>query len=55
MLLVGIVLFMLIAIAIGKRSQEFGLRQYIILLLLVIAQVCVALIVAFTKQRPPLL
>jgi hypothetical protein len=53
MTILGITLFMLLVLMIGKGSKEFGLKQFLILALITLGQVCVAVIEMVTKPIPP--
>jgi hypothetical protein len=53
MALIGIIVLMILAIVVGKRSSALGLPQYIIIVLIALAQVCVVLYDVFT-QKPPI-
>ena len=53
MTLLGITTLMILALMIGKRSEEFGLKQYTLIALITLVQVLVAAIEMFTKSVPP--
>jgi|WetSurMetagenome_2_1015567.scaffolds.fasta_scaffold2392309_1 hypothetical protein len=55
MMLVSVVSFMILAVYIGKKSREFGIRQVAIIILIAIAQAALVLYDVFTKQQPPAL
>lgn len=54
MVLVTIIVCMLLAIGVGKRSAKFGFKQYLIAALLALIQVGVALYHMFSMDKPPL-
>lgn len=54
MVLITIVVCMLLAIGIGKRSEKFGFKQYLIAALLALIQVGVAMYHMLNMEKPPL-
>lgn len=55
MTLLVMVIVMISAMLMGKRSKELGLRQYFLLALLTLLQVGIVLYQVYTMQRPPAL
>jgi hypothetical protein len=48
-----VILLMIVLIAVGKRSRELGFRQYLLILLITVVQVCIFVIYMYTMERPP--
>jgi hypothetical protein len=48
-----VILLMIVLIGVGKRSREFGFRQYLVIVLVTFIQVCVFAIYMYTMGRPP--
>ncbi len=53
MMLVSVVSLMILAMYLGKRSKEFGIRQLAIIILIALAQVGFVLFDVYTKKMPP--
>ena len=54
MTLIGILVFMLFAIGIGRHSAQFNFRQYLVIALITLLQVGLAVYHMFTMNMPPL-
>jgi hypothetical protein len=54
MVILSIIVSMFLSIAIGKKSERFGFKQYLIAALLALIPVAVALYHMFTMEKPPL-
>ena len=54
MTLLSIIVLMIIAIGLGKRSSHLGFKQYVVITLLTLLQVGMAVYHMFTMDMPPL-
>jgi hypothetical protein len=54
MVIISIILSMFFAIEIGKKSERFGVKQYLLAALLALIPVAAALYHMFTMEKPPL-
>jgi hypothetical protein len=48
------IFLMILVIAIGKRSKELGYRQYLVIILITLAQVGILVFFMYTIEKPPL-
>ena len=54
MTLIGILIIMLVAIGLGRRSTQLNPKQYIVIALITLLQVGLAVYHMFTMAMPPL-
>jgi hypothetical protein len=54
-LILGIVSFMIFVMVIGKKVERMQWKHYLFISFVVFLQLAIALVLVFTKQRPPTL
>lgn len=54
-LVIDIISFMMLVLFIGKRTEKIQMKHYIFIAFVVLAQLVIAIIIVFTKQRPQVL
>lgn len=52
MTIVSVILMMVLLIWIGSHRKELGFKQYLVIILITIAQLCIMLFAMYTMERP---